>query len=430
VDDIRKPATSPARQTAGSPEDFWYQQFQKKKPAAADVEKLVRSFHKARRHDQVVGVLSGSLAAGVAEPWMYRVLALSMKIDGHPEEDIERALLSQVDFTISDVPSLLSSIDVLASLDGAEQALALCRQASELDPVHPVPYLRGLRLARELKDDVALEWACTGLLSHEWLEGDASHRLAEDTAFERSRELKKEGRDAEAARLTAAMSEARRRDLVIRVDWSGKGDLDLEVFEPLGTVCSVTSRLSTGGGVLTHDGFGPRPENCFDKYVCAQGISGDYRLRVSLSSGTVVGRRCRVTIIQHQGSKAEVIRTLTLMLDGDSVEQTVTLKDGRRIAPGRPTSDIRMNPRLPSRSELLAQLRQSAPPRVAPPGNRLPVGAVSIGVGYQPIVSTVSDGVALSAMAVVSPDLRFVRIAVSPVFNALTEVQTFSFITP
>jgi hypothetical protein len=430
VDDGRKPTASPAGQTAGRPDDFWFQQFQKKKPSASDVEKLVSRFHKARRHDQVIGVLSGSLAAGVSEPWMYRVLALSMKIEGYPREDIERALLSQVDFTISDLPSLLSSIDVLVSLDGAEQALILCRQASELDPVHPVPYLRGLKLARELKDDEALEWACTGLLSHEWLEGDASHRLAEDAAVERSRELKKEGREPGAARLTAAVAEARRRDLTIRVDWSGKGDLDLEVFEPLGTVCSVTSRLSSGGGVLTHDGFGPRPENCFDEYVCAQGISGDYRLKVSLSSGTVVGRRCRVTITQHQGSKAEVTRTLTLTLDGDSVEQTVTLKDGRRVAPGRPTSEFRANPRLPSRSELLAQLRQAAPPRVAPPGNRLPVGAVSVGVGYQPVVSTVSDGVALSAMAVVSPDLRFVRIAVSPVFNALTEVQTFSFITP
>jgi len=50
-------------------------------------------------------------------------------------------------------------------------------------------------------------------------------------------------------------------------------------------------------------------------------------------------------------------------------------------------------------------------------------------VGFQPIVTTLNEGAILQASAVVSPDRRYVRLAVNPVFTTLTDVFTFSFVS-
>ncbi len=55
------------------------------------------------------------------------------------------------------------------------------------------------------------------------------------------------------------------------------------------------------------------------------------------------------------------------------------------------------------------------------------VGAFS--VGFAPVISVINDGITLSVQAVASADRRFVRLAVSPNFNNLIEIQTFSFAT-
>ena len=50
-------------------------------------------------------------------------------------------------------------------------------------------------------------------------------------------------------------------------------------------------------------------------------------------------------------------------------------------------------------------------------------------MGFQPVVSLISEGVSLTAMAAVSGDRRYVRISASPVFSNITDVFTFSFVT-
>jgi hypothetical protein len=49
-------------------------------------------------------------------------------------------------------------------------------------------------------------------------------------------------------------------------------------------------------------------------------------------------------------------------------------------------------------------------------------------VGYQPVIGVLNDGVSMSASAVVSDDRRYVKISTVPVFTAITDVFTFSFI--
>jgi hypothetical protein len=81
---------------------------------------------------------------------------------------------------------------------------------------------------------------------------------------------------------------------------------------------------------------------------------------------------------------------------------------------------------------LAQQLDSGSDPRVVP--NR-PFGAFSgrgafLGggaVGFQPIVQTLPQGTMMSTTGVVSHDRRYVRVAVSPIFSTIGDVQTFTF---
>ena len=48
-------------------------------------------------------------------------------------------------------------------------------------------------------------------------------------------------------------------------------------------------------------------------------------------------------------------------------------------------------------------------------------------VGYQPIITWLPQGVSLGTSAVISPDRRYVRIGVSPMFSTVGPVQTYNF---
>ncbi len=439
------PAPKP-QQRAGNRDEDWFLLFEKKKLSAEDVTQTVQKLHKAKKHAEVVSLIEAALANGQSQAWMYDVLAMSMKVDGRPKEDIERVLLSRVDFTTTDIPNLLDSALFLMALDGKAPALRLCRQASELDPTMPQPYLMGLKLARDAKDHEATEWASSGILTHTWTKDrERRHRDAEDAALDAIQQLEKSERTQEAARLKKSLSEALRRDLIVRVEWDGKGDLDLAVAEPFGTVCSASEPLSTGGGVLVHDGYGLKTKDCFDEYVCVRGGSGTYRARISYVSGAVdaniVGKRCQLIITRHAGSPVQTVEKISVKLERTTQDVTFELKDGRRKQVG-PAPAVEQAAKAPSRQELLAKLMLGN-------GNGIGVYGQFMGgnggaggqgqgvvqtsarqgngaVGYRPVIGLIQEGVTLTASAVVSADRRYVRMALTPAFNTLLELATFS----
>jgi hypothetical protein len=49
-------------------------------------------------------------------------------------------------------------------------------------------------------------------------------------------------------------------------------------------------------------------------------------------------------------------------------------------------------------------------------------------VGYQPVITTLLDGISLGVTAIVSADRRYVRLAVAPSFTTITGVDVFSFV--
>ena len=389
--------------------------------------------HKAKKHDHVIALINAAMLNGQAQPWMYDVLAMSMEITGRPKKQIERVLLSRLDFTATDVPNMIFSAAYLKRFGGDQQALNLYRQASKLQPTRPEPYVLGLKIADKLKDYDAIGWGAAGVLAYVWTPGfQLRHQEALDIVAQAEKDLKQAGNSEQLKKLRMTVTAARQRDLVLKLSWNGTGDLDMLVEEPLGTVCSYAEPISQGGGIYIHDGYGPNQKNCFEEYICPYGLSGDYRVRVRHEGGSIVGKRATLTIIRYHGGEKQQVHKMPLVLEQEETVVRFNLPRGRReklsekphidrtaLEPaGRKTS------RIPRIRDTGAAGRRAARSYAQSRRNR--VGAV----GFTPVVQFIPEGVFLSGTAVISADRRYVRVSMTPVFNTITDVFTFTFQGP
>ena len=142
---------------SGTPEEVWKAYFEKNRPSPSAFTTLVLRLHRQRKHGHVIAAINEALISGQSQPWMYDVLAMSMQIAGRPKSEIERVLLSRVDFTATDGPNMLLSAAYLSRFGVNERALLLYRQASKISPTRPEPYALGLKLAERLQDYDAVE---------------------------------------------------------------------------------------------------------------------------------------------------------------------------------------------------------------------------------------------------------------------------------
>ena len=433
-----------AKPTQRASQTDWYSLFKNKKLSPEDASKVVFQLHQAKHYGDVIELIEAALATGQSQSWMYDVLPWMMQLDGRPAEDIERVVLSRVDFTVADVDNMLLSAAFLVRLDGKSAALSLYQHASKLDPARPEPYLLSLKLAKESKDSAAIQWAACGILETTWTKDRVKRQQeAEDAATDAIKRLEKDGQAEAANRFKQAIAEAKRRDLIVRLEWDGAGDLDLEVSEPFGTTCSVQKPLSPGGGVHTHDGYGPVTKNCFDEYICVKGGSGAYRVKVLHNDGNIIGKRCTLIIQKHVGSQLAETETIPIKLEKPTYETAFILTNGRRKEKG-PTPMAEAPTKPVSRQEMMAKLLNHTLPNsvrsnvvhaqfgggVGGPGTILQAGGqrpfVGGAVGLQPVIGVVNDGVSLTVSAITSADRRYVKIAIAPVFSSLVEMATFS----
>ncbi len=399
--------------------------------APETIREVVNDLAKSRQHDEVIACIQQAIIHGQIQPWMYEVLALSMRMAGRPDKEIERVLLSSEDVTPNDAPSQLFLAAYLTRFDRFDQALRLYRQAASLEPNRPDAYSLALPLAIRTKDWDAIAWSAPGVLRYVWGKNRPSLvRQAENAASEAREEFLKAGRSDEASAIDEQMQAARIRDLVVRLEWSGDGDLDLLVQEPDGSVCSRQNPFSSGGGVHLFDGYGPDPARCHEDYVCPQGMAGEYVIRVRHVTGSIVGKRATLTVTRRADSPREETSTYIVAIGAEDKLIRVSMASGLKTASRRlpPPADHRpVEKNAAARLAALAAIpTQSA--QVAP---QLGGGAPTVGpgaVGYQPVVQFIGEGVSMGAMAVVSGDRRYVRISVSPTFSSITDVFTFSFV--
>lgn len=367
---------------------------------------------------------------------MYEVLALTMKIVKRPQADVERVLLSITDFTPKDVPNLLYSAAYLTRFDADEQALKLYQQASSLQPARAEPYILALNLADKLENVEAVKWAAVGILRYDWMKDHPKrHKLAIQKMKDWQTKLVKNGKPQLAEEMERALSRALVRDLTVRLEWSGEGDLDLLIEEPDGTTCSFENRLTRGGGALVHDGSGLKADDCYEEYVVAYSLSGHYRVHIKHILGKIVGKRAQLIITRYKGTPKEMTKRISVALDAKEVVYKISLNQGRRkdLSKTAPMKEMETTgigkPRRMSGAEFRRRFgdRQSIE-EFEKSRQQSASGAVTQQVGFAPVITPLSEGASLSANAVISADRRYVRIGVVPLFTNITDVFTFGFV--
>jgi tetratricopeptide (TPR) repeat protein len=434
------------------PDEVWERYFSKQPhPEAAALRDGVRRLMESRKYDHVIALISAALRHGEVEPWMYQALCLAMQAADRPKEEIERAILSAIDYC-DNTADLMYIAAYLTRLNLSDRALDLYRQAAAIDPLQPEPYMLGLKAARAANNEEGLRWACLGILRQAWPKehadvwqagvGVAQELLDKYQAANRKEELKNFRRE---------LDEAVRRDCVVVVSYTGEGQVDLAVEEPTGTVCSYRTPRTVSGGMLIGDALAQA--NSEDTgahreiYVCPQGFDGAYRVVIRRVWGNVTAGKVRVDLFVHYLAKNNATMGKNIELKKDAAVVVFDLKDGRRKEP-LPQQQVAVAAagQMAVNQQILAQQLGGAMDPMALAGlgqSRSLAGASGNGlgnagflpfgmrgaVGYQPVITQYPEGAMLQALAVVSADRRYVRFSImqGSMFSAISGVSTFNY---
>ena len=272
----KKIATKKKTKTIGidmtaDPDQVWNRYLSKRNEDPSVVKQTVADFMKSGNTKHAIALMKAALRNGQPQPWMYEALGLAMELDGQSKENIERTLMSAVEFASS--PTELLYIAQYMSHRGLNaRALQLSKQVVRLQPLEYKAYLLGLHAAKQENNLDGVRWATVGLLSQAWPKEQAEvKKVAFRAAGAALADLKKAGRTEEYLAFQKELDEAMIRDCVIQVRWTGEADIDLIVEEPGGTICSLRNRRTASGGVNLGDSFAKyseEKEGGFYRNVC------------------------------------------------------------------------------------------------------------------------------------------------------------------
>jgi tetratricopeptide (TPR) repeat protein len=395
----------------------------------------------------VVEFLKANLRQGiVARPWVYESLALALEASHGSPEDIERARLSVIDLEPQDAQSYVQASKAMAEHGEYARAVAFCRQAALLEPNLAYPYEEALIYADLAKDADGMRWAAGNLLRQDWpVDNNELHQKAGSKVKDLAAKLETDHRQADAAKLLGSVNRLGQRDLVIELQYQGDAELDMEVKEPIGTVCSYLQRQSPGGGILlgdtladavaqkSRDGLSNAKRQM---YVATQAFSGIHEITLRRIWGRPLGGKATVEIIQHQGAANEIRRRMTVTFDRTHTF-SIALDDGRRtsaeyVPPPTATQRTRKVVDPLTSDKVLNKLRKIADPEFSGKDIQMAGGLGAVGTRevaataggpqmngaiYQTkLASAVSNGSDLTAQAIVGPD-QTVQMKLSPVFR-------------
>jgi hypothetical protein len=411
----------------------------------AAVRETVRQLMSEKKYGEITVLIQGALRHGHVEPWMYEAMGLAMQADHASQDDLERALLSAVDFAQSE-SEVMFIAKYMASAGLHRRALSLFQQLGNSDPSRPEPFLQGLALAQRLADNSAIQWATAGILRQSWTNDqqqivDHAYRVAK-TTYE---SLLSEGKKEAAEALDAAVRKARQRDCVVVVTWTGDADVDLSVEEPAGTVCSLRQPRTTSGGVHMGDVSAiadkKTSKGFTEAYVCGEAFSGEYRVSLRNVWGRPTSRKVNIDIYTNFGTDQQRVISEQIPLGEKNAVVVFEVKDGRRKN-GLPEAQVANVAKVQNAlnrqllGQQLAGMTDSSAARnfaaaLAMAGeNGLGLPFFRRGaVGYRPDIQTFPEGAGFQATAVISADRRYVRVAPVPFFSQINEVSTFNFVT-
>ena len=313
----------------------WDQVFSEDSPSTQLFSDAIESLHERKHFNVAVEGMLSAIRNGHAAPWMYDVLALEMKLAGRSPQEIARVLDSRIDFATSDVPQMLITIALLSRFEAFDEAVAMCREAAELDPESRDVWLLARSVADRAKQREAQVWARCGILTHVWNNGFAlQHAEATKVLADLAAQCDRDGQSAEGQQILKLASDARAVDMQINLHWVGAADLDMFITEPGGEKCSYKNPVTkTLGRLVREEGVGSGAgARHTESYVCHTGLSGDYEIAVRFVLGKAVAGTAVVEIIQHAGTNRETRATKTITLAKDDVTVSTTLTEGRLVA--------------------------------------------------------------------------------------------------
>lgn len=447
---VTKAAKAPASITTPTGDDAetaWDDYFATHEESPAVVRETVRRLTTDKKYGQVVALIMAALKNQQGQTWMYEAMGLAMQADGRSLDDVDRTLMSAVDF-VEGPEQMLYLAEYLAGVGLEKRALQLLRQVSAAEPMDPRPYTHSLRIAKKLDDLSAIQWATVGILSLAWNDEEAAvwheaYALAASTLDR----LRSENRKADADEYQQKLDQSLIRDIVVIISWTGDADLDLELEEPSGTICSARNRRTPSGGVLLGDNSRrlDKKSNVMasESYVCPQGFDGVYRALVRRVWGKLATGKVSVDIYTHYLSKYESHIKKQIALTDDEALIIFDLKGGRRKEPlAKQQLANAVAKQVHVGQQILAQqlAANSNPGSLGSFLNSRGVGPASAGlpfspfflrgaVGYQPVITVLPSGANMSTNAVISHDRRYVRVSPLPFFSGISQVNTFNYVT-
>jgi len=387
-----------------------------------------------------MAMVNAALRNGQPQAWMYESLGIAMELKGGSKSDIERAVMSAVDFSNS-ADEMMYVAQYLSRLGLDRRAMLVCQQAAKMEPLRGEAYVLGLRSAQQIDDVAGIRWSTIGILSQAWPTRMAEIELTASRVAKATLErLGSEGRTDERDAFLNELQQAVVRDCVIRVSWTGEADIDISVEEPSGTICSESDPRTIGGGVRLGDGYTAKDKvdvGASEVYVCPKGFAGSYRVQIHRVWGEVAAGKVTVDVYTHLRSGDMQHERQQLEVSDKDAMVVFDLNHGRRTDPietAQLAGAVDRQEKI-SRAVLAQQLDTGSDPSVAPNPNRFFPGldrrAAFFGgrnaVGFQPIIQTLPEGTMMQTLGVVSADRRYVRVAVEPIFSTIGDVQTFTF---
>ncbi|MCU0876985.1 MAG: hypothetical protein MUF06_04245 [Pirellulaceae bacterium] len=411
----------------------------------AQVRETVRQRMDEQKFGEIVAITQAALRHGIVESWMYEAMGIAMQADHASPEDLDRALMSAVDFATT--PEEMMYIALFMDNAGLHtRALSLYRQVGDVHRDRPEPFFEGLKLAQRLNDIDGIQWATAGLLRQSWTSEQLeipkhAFRVAKDT-FEK---LLAAGKQDDAAKFDAAIQAARQRDVVVEVSWTGDADVDLLIEEPAGTICSSRQQRTTSGGVHLGDVAASAEKSSLkgfsETYVCSEGFGGEYRVLLKNIWGRPTGNKVTIDIYTDYGTPEQRVIHQQIPLGEKNAVVTFDVPGGRRkdALPEAQVANIAKVQNAMNRQILAQQLagmqdteaaRNFALAWTLANQNGLGMPFFRRGaVGYRPVIQNFPEGAGFQATAVISADRRYVRITPFPFFSQINEVSTFNFVT-
>lgn len=313
----------------------WEERLRHKRVAPRILAESLYQLHRKGEHEYVIEGIEASLRNNKGQPWMYQALAQEMKIAGRPQKQVDRALLSRIDFTTNNEAQLLVAAAMMGKFDAHEQAIELCKEAIKRNRWQPATWGLARRLAESSNSPKDLIWAYTGTLKHVWHDDHKElHEVVTRELKNLESSLRSAGKSELASAADEALREARIQDVRVRLIWTGDADLDLSIVEPGGAVCSFNRRITADGGMLIAKSQGGKAKDGqhTEEFVCVEAKSGNYTIKVNYVIGRVTNGQALLQVIRHANTPMEQTQTVPIDIGERNASIPLPLKSGRADA--------------------------------------------------------------------------------------------------